>query len=488
MADTASAPAAGSRRSRRRWLSGALAAVLLALGITASVPPQPAQASIVTGDASQDCNGVVTFSGSLVGLSLGYTLSAYAGRTDAELSSGVYLMGRSKPQGIFDLITASVSGTWQSPWPGQDIEVAFVPDSFPWGSFALNTATRIKVPAPKNCPVSVGDFVWSDTNRNGVQDAGEAGIPNVTVRLLNASGTQIATRVTDANGFYSFTGLTAGSSYSVQFVTPAGYAVTRALAGSDRAKDSNPNASGIASFTAPSGGRNSATSPDDPTIDAGLVPPIDLALSKTLTSAAPFRPGGTVTYTLTPRNNGPSDALGGWSVTEVPPPGLSAVSMSGSGYACSGNVCTNAAPLAAGTSAAPITVTATIASNADGVLRNVAYVSPAPGDVAESNPLGVPPAPSTDTSKTPTNNDADAPLTVVPLTSIGDTVWVDTNRNGVQDPNEPGMPGATVRLLDAGGAIVATTTTDAKGFYVFANLPRSTQYTVRFTAPTGYAF
>ena len=53
----------------------------------------------------------------------------------------------------------------------------------------------------------IGDLVWIDADADGVRDMGEAGIPGVTVRLvdLDAAGTPvIATAVTDANGNYYF--------------------------------------------------------------------------------------------------------------------------------------------------------------------------------------------------------------------------------------------------------------------------------------------
>ena len=37
-------------------------------------------------------------------------------------------------------------------------------------------------------PAEVGDFVWLDRNANGLQDAGEAGVPGVTVTLTGAGG------------------------------------------------------------------------------------------------------------------------------------------------------------------------------------------------------------------------------------------------------------------------------------------------------------
>jgi hypothetical protein len=69
--------------------------------------------------------------------------------------------------------------------------------------------------------------------------------------------------------------------------------------------------------------------------------------------------------------------------------------------------------------------------------------------------------------------------------SIGDRVWDDLNANGLQDPGEPGIAGATVQLLDEFGAVIATTTTDANGDYLFNNLDPGT-YSVRAPMPAGY--
>jgi protocatechuate 3,4-dioxygenase beta subunit len=59
--------------------------------------------------------------------------------------------------------------------------------------------------------------VWLDTNKNGVQDTGEAGVSGVTVKLLDSNGNVVATATTDANGNYLFKDLVPGN-YSVQVV------------------------------------------------------------------------------------------------------------------------------------------------------------------------------------------------------------------------------------------------------------------------------
>lgn len=56
-----------------------------------------------------------------------------------------------------------------------------------------------------------------------------------------------------------------------------------------------------------------------------------------------------------------------------------------------------------------------------------------------------------------------------PPIEIGNRVWIDTNKNGLQDAGEPPISGVTVRLYDMRGRLVATTTTDAKGTYYFSS-------------------
>ena len=74
-------------------------------------------------------------------------------------------------------------------------------------------------------PVSVGDFVWHDLSGDGLQDAGEPGVADVTVTLFDAgpdgiAGTaddvELAVTATDGDGAYLFDGLPP-SAYFVVF-------------------------------------------------------------------------------------------------------------------------------------------------------------------------------------------------------------------------------------------------------------------------------
>jgi hypothetical protein len=69
--------------------------------------------------------------------------------------------------------------------------------------------------------------------------------------------------------------------------------------------------------------------------------------------------------------------------------------------------------------------------------------------------------------------------------SIGDCVWNDLNRNGIKDPNEPGVPNVPVQLKDCQGNTLQTTQTNATGFYNFPNLQAGC-YRVCVTPPSGF--
>ncbi|MCZ2340258.1 MAG: hypothetical protein LC104_00505, partial [Bacteroidales bacterium] len=102
-------------------------------------------------------------------------------------------------------------------------------------SIAVGTTIDLKDTTPLYG--RIGDFVWNDQNGDGIQDAGEPGLSNVTVNLIldvNGNGVFdsedeiIDTRVTDGNGGYLFTGVPAGNYLvSVEETTlPSGFELT----------------------------------------------------------------------------------------------------------------------------------------------------------------------------------------------------------------------------------------------------------------------
>ncbi len=68
--------------------------------------------------------------------------------------------------------------------------------------------------------------MFEDTNGNGQQDRGEAGIANIELALeIGGSGDKDAFATTDAEGFYSFTNLDPND-YEVHFPGRSGWTIT----------------------------------------------------------------------------------------------------------------------------------------------------------------------------------------------------------------------------------------------------------------------
>ncbi|WP_375448641.1 SdrD B-like domain-containing protein, partial [uncultured Fibrella sp.] len=306
-------------------------------------------------------------------------------------------------------------------------------------------------------PASLGDYVFNDTNRDGVQNAGDSPIPGVVVTLYQ-NGSAVATTTTNANGLYSFTGLTPGSSnsYSVGFTAPAGYSATNPLSGTNTALDSDANPlTGLTQSVTLSSGESNTT------IDAGFFQPT----------------AGLGDYVFEDKNaNGIQDA------GDVPIPGV-LVTLYSSGSAIG-----------------------TTSTDANGLYSFTGLTPGTPYVVGFGQPAGFVPTAANTGSNDAIDSDAGVGgLTgVYSLTanefnptvdagffrpaSLGDYVFNDTNRDGVQNAGDSPIPGVVVTLYQNGSA-VATTTTNANGLYSFTGLTpgSSNSYSVGFTAPAGYS-
>jgi hypothetical protein len=136
---------------------------------------------------------------------------------------------------------------------------------------ACDSATAYILVIPDTA--SIGGFVWNDENQDGIQDAGEDGIANSQVNLLDGNGIVIATTTTDSAGFYSFEGLEQNRIYGVEFSTPSGFQFSPQGQGSDPSKDSDANpTSGITQAIILSQGETNLN------IGAGMFDIFDLAI------------------------------------------------------------------------------------------------------------------------------------------------------------------------------------------------------------------
>jgi len=65
-------------------------------------------------------------------------------------------------------------------------------------------------------PIEVGNYVWEDSNQNGIQDPGEPAFAGVPVKLYDNAGTLVGTATTDANGHYYFGGINNANGVTIQ--------------------------------------------------------------------------------------------------------------------------------------------------------------------------------------------------------------------------------------------------------------------------------
>jgi uncharacterized repeat protein (TIGR01451 family) len=191
----------------------------------------------------------------------------------------------------------------------------------------------------------------------------------------------------------------------------------------------------------------------------------DLTLVK-LVDHAQAAPGDLLTYTIRVENHG-THANAPGTVTDALPAHTTFVSASAGCAAGAGLVTCPVAPLAVGGTVS-YTVTVRVDAGAPaGDLVNIADVA-APGD-------------------TPTSNNHGQAITTIGTAGLGDFVWWDQNRDGLQATGEPGVAGVTVHLYDASGALAGSAATDANGFYRFDRLRPGTTYAVCLDAPSDRA-
>jgi hypothetical protein len=144
----------------------------------------------------------------------------------------------------------------------------------------LDYSYPVKVDSAFTCQASLGNYVWIDSNANGIQEANEPGHPGALVNLFNsgpdetpntADDIYLTNMNTDGYGYYLFTGLNPGN-YYVQFIPNGSYVFTTSTAPGDNGNNTNSDANTSAGATLGSSQNIVlALRESDTTIDAGLV-------------------------------------------------------------------------------------------------------------------------------------------------------------------------------------------------------------------------
>ena len=299
---------------------------------------------------------------------------------------------------------------------------------------------------------AIGDYVWVDSNKDGLQDADETALADVKVELFDKEGNKVAETKTDEKGLYIFDELESGD-YKVKFTLTKEqaekYEFTKQNSGDDTTVDSDADKDGWTQvFTLDDQNKNltkdykeqgfKASEGIDPTWDAGVIEkevltPLEPAKTKLAVEKVwEGKEQEKVTINLL-ADGEKVDAIelskdNNWKHTFKDLPVVNDV---------------------------------TDKKAIDYTIEEVeiaGYISTITGNAKEGFTV-------TNTEKT---------------YAIGDYVWVDSNKDGLQDADETALADVKVELFDKEGNKVAETKTDEKGLYIFDEL-ESGDYKVKFT-------
>jgi hypothetical protein len=338
------------------------------------------------------------------------------------------------------------------------------------GEDKLTVDLGIVPPANTN---TLGNFVWFDINNDGLQTAGEKGVPGVTVTLYNSGGTAIAVTTTDENGNYLFVGLPDGN-YSVGFSNlPAGFNFTTP----DHSSASTTGSDAVVSTGKTQTVTLDATNRNERSLDAGIITTraalgdkvwMDYNADGLQDSNEPGVAGVT---TVLYRPGFGLDGIAGNADDALP---VASCITDKNGNYFYGN-------LVPGDYQVEFS---TIPNGTTFTKQNT------PGDNANNtNSDAVPPTASAITARTGTISlsagevdlTIDAGLVTQRPARIGNYVWADAANLGVQDPGELGIAGVLVTLYNSLNQPIGTTYTDGNGYWEMTNVPTGTDYYVIFT-------
>lgn len=395
--------------------------------------------------------------------------------TQQTAADGSYLFGGLRPgyynvKALESTLPAGMSTRTGDPAPaGNGAGIACGTCDGQWNSDTANLNTFNDITSGENVTaVSFGyrdpdaqgaiiGYVWNDRDADGVWDADEEPIPNVSVYLCTTTPCNSATpgavlATTDSNGRYVYSNLNAGT-YYVGVTTPSGMS-----------QSGDPDVPGV----------NCGGSCDNQTNAITLV-----ARQVSGPYNFGYTGGLTIGDTIFTDWNGDGDQDGGEE-------GISGVQvqlfrdLNGNGVVDSGDTLLDMQT----TDANGFYQFTNLAGNGNQYLVRVATSSIPAGYVQTADPDQTGTCTICDNQQVVTLtttgiNTVDFGYQPRGFAAIGDTVWYDSNANGVQEGSESPASGVVVYLyqdengdgiIDAEDALVASTTTDGSGNYLFANL------------------
>lgn len=370
---------------------------------------------------------------------------------------------------------------------------------------------------------SVDGTVYTDTNGNGQQDSGEAGVAGRTV-FVDVDGTgkpdaNNPSAVTDANGNYSISGVPAGS-FAVREVLPNGFTSSGSVQTITFAADQTASGVNLGELAPSIVGTVFTDTNDNGKIDAGEggVANREVFLNVDGSGLPTANP-----HTTTDANGNfafPHQAAGSYTVMEVLPANvtLSTVAQAvtvANGQTKSG-VVFGEIPSIAGTVFTDVNGSGAFDAGDPGVAGRTVFVDVDGTGLPTANPktttdangnftfTGLAPGTYNVKEVLPSNItlSATAPSVTVTaghvttanlgeLPSITGVVFTDNNGNGTFDTGDVGLAGHTVIAnIDGTGQPDAnnpSAITDANGKYALSGVPTDKAYTIEDVSSTGTA-
>jgi protocatechuate 3,4-dioxygenase beta subunit len=298
-------------------------------------------------------------------------------------------------------------------------------------------------------PAQISGYVYHDRNDNGRREGGEEAIPGTTIQLVDAEGQVVATTQTDAQGQYAFKGVLPGN-YSIRQVQPSGFIDGRDTAGTI---DGTPV--------------GTAVNPGD------LLTGVAIRQGQ---KGVEYNFGELRPASLSGRVHVDDDGDCTYDPGERLLAGVT-VRLFDSGGREVARTTTNAQGRYTFSNIVPGTYTV-VEDQPEGFFSGTAKPGSAGGVKESDNRIGSITLGSGEVA-------VDYDFCEKPPAEISGFVYVDQNNNQRRDGGETAISGVRVDLIDASGRQVATTMTDASGYYRFSFLPEG-QYTLRQSQPVGY--
>ncbi len=325
------------------------------------------------------------------------------------------------------------------------------------GRTASFTATGVvsNLAAGYLVPGSVTTFVWDDQDADGIQDAGEPGLENVTVTLRTSAGTVLQTTTTDADGIAVFNNVPTGALLRLGFERPTGHTLTSADQGSDDAIDSDvdPATSRTGTFSLTQGSQNYTL------MDCGM-----------------WAPGTVTTFVWDDQ-----DADG---IQDAGEPGLANVTVT---LRTSGGSVLQ-------TTTSDANGIATFNNVPTGALLRLGFVRPTghtftSADQGSDDAIDADVDPATSRTGTFSLTQGSQNYTLMDCGmwapgTITTFVWGDVDNDGIQDAGELGLQNVTVTLRTSGGTLLQSATTNANGIATFSNVPTGQNIILRYVRPS----